>query len=71
MKRFYILFLALHCSGLLFSQGGSIRGHIIDAQTNESLPYANIFIDNTTIGTATDVNGDFIIKEVPKIDDGK
>lgn len=65
MKRFYILFLALHCSGLLFSQGGSIRGHIIDAQTNESLPYANIFIDNTTIGTATDVNGDFIIKEVP------
>lgn len=65
MKRFYILFLVLHCSGLLFGQGGNIRGQIIDAQTNESLPYANIFINNTTIGTATDVNGDFIVKDVP------
>ena len=65
MRRFCILFLALHCSALLFGQGGNIKGHIIDAQTNESLPYANIFINNTTIGTATDVNGDFQIKDVP------
>jgi len=65
MKKVYLLFLALHCSGLLFGQGVSIRGQIIDSQTNESLPYANIFINNTTIGSATDVNGDFLIKDVP------
>lgn len=65
MKRLYILILALHGTGLLFGQGGNIKGHIIDAQTNEALPYANIFINNTTIGTATDIYGDFQIKDVP------
>lgn len=65
MKKFYFLILALHYSGLLYGQSGHIKGHIIDSQTNESLPYANIFINNTTIGTATDVNGDFQIKDVP------
>jgi CarboxypepD_reg-like domain len=65
MKRLYILLLALHGTGLLFGQGGTIKGHIIDAQTNEALPYANIFVNNTTIGTATDIHGDFQIKDVP------
>ena len=65
MKKICFLILAFHYSALLCAQSGDIKGHIIDAQTNESLPYANIFINNTTIGTATDVNGDFQIKDVP------
>ena len=37
---------------------------MIDSQSKEALPFANIFIDNTTLGTATDVNGEFLIGNV-------
>lgn len=48
-----------------FSQTGTISGHIIDAQTLESLPFTSVFINNTTIGASADVNGDFVLKNVP------
>jgi CarboxypepD_reg-like domain len=41
------------------SQAQSLLGVVKDAKTNEPLPSANIFINNTTIGSVTDVDGKF------------
>ena len=43
---------------------GKIKGNVQDAATGEPLPAANVLIDGTTIGAATDSNGDFYIINV-------
>ena len=40
---------------------GKIAGTITDATTGESLPGVNVLIDGTTQGTATDLDGRFVI----------
>ena len=47
-----------------FSQTGSISGRISDKKTNELLIGVNVVIQGTTIGSATDLNGDFKIPAV-------
>lgn len=44
---------------------GMIKGKVIDASNGEPLPFANIVIRETTMGTVTDLNGDFFIINVP------
>lgn len=49
-----------------FSQGvGTIRGRVLDLQTGEPLPAANILIVNTSIGTVADPDGRFVIRDIP------
>ncbi|MEO0129869.1 MAG: TonB-dependent receptor, partial [candidate division WOR-3 bacterium] len=49
----------------LLSIGGKIQGVVYDVDTKEPLPYVNILILNTELGTATDDNGRFYILNVP------
>jgi CarboxypepD_reg-like domain/TonB-dependent Receptor Plug Domain len=68
LKRIaYHFFCCLHMAlpPVAMSQGVSITGRIVDAETLDALPYANVFIDQTTIGAASDVNGEYIIERVP------
>ncbi len=61
--RFYILFLALIISVadlMSQSEGGVIRGKVVDATTNEPVPFASVVIWNTTIGAMTDFDGNFL-----------
>jgi len=44
---------------------GTIRGTITDEKTGEKLIGANVMIEGTTLGTATDLNGYFRITKVP------
>jgi hypothetical protein len=46
----------------LFSQKTVLKGSIIDASTNEILPYVNISFLNTNIGTITEDNGTFYLE---------
>ncbi len=51
---------------LIFAQNnGSITGKITDLKGN-ALLYANIVIVETTIGAASDINGNFVIENVPE-----
>ncbi len=43
----------------------SIKGKVIDATTKEPLPFVNVFLANTTIGTSTSIDGSFVISGVP------
>jgi len=43
---------------------GKIMGTVVDEETGSPLPFANIMIDGTSIGAATDINGDYYILNV-------
>jgi hypothetical protein len=55
------LWTALILSYSSFAQTGTISGRVIDATSLAPIPFANVFINNTTIGTATDVSGNFVL----------
>ncbi|MCA9733589.1 TonB-dependent receptor [candidate division KSB1 bacterium] len=44
---------------------GKITGKIVDRESGDALPGANVTIPGTTLGAASDVNGDFVILNVP------
>lgn len=58
IKLFLILFFFC-CLFPLFGQQTILKGKINDAQSNEGLPSCTIYINNTTIGTNTDLEGNF------------
>jgi hypothetical protein len=45
-------------------QGQTITGRVLDAKTSEALPFANVFINNTTVGAVTDANGYFSLSGI-------
>ncbi|MGB2870077.1 MAG: carboxypeptidase-like regulatory domain-containing protein, partial [Bacteroidota bacterium] len=44
---------------------GKISGKVTDSRSKESLPGANIVIEGTTLGATTDVDGNYVILNVP------
>jgi len=44
---------------------GKIAGTVVDAQSGQGLAGANVIIEGTSLGAATDLNGNFIILMVP------
>jgi len=45
----------------LFAQDGQVKGKITDASNNEPVPFANVLVVGTQIGSSTDFDGNFII----------
>jgi outer membrane receptor protein involved in Fe transport len=48
------------------SGDGKITGKLVDSNSGEPLIGANVFLDNTTLGAATDLDGYYMIPAVPK-----
>lgn len=42
-----------------------LRGTIVDSLTGEALPFANISVETTNLGTSSDANGYFIVSGIP------
>ena len=42
-----------------------IVGHILDKNTKEHLPYINVYLQGTMIGTSTDETGHYFFKNLP------
>jgi len=64
MKRIWILLFLITTQLLFFSsnafgQQRTITGIVTDAQTGETLPGVNVYVKGTTIGTSTDLNGNY------------
>ncbi|PID63145.1 MAG: hypothetical protein CR986_00305 [Ignavibacteriae bacterium] len=59
----FILFLCF--SNLLLAQSGGIKGKILDDQTKDPLPYANIVFISTGFGASTDFEGNYILRNIP------
>ena len=62
-----IIFLALIAvAPVLFAQqSGSIRGKITDKNTGDGLIGANVIINGTSMGAASDIKGNFIVRDIP------
>lgn len=60
-KYWYCLLLLLFVPGVVFAQSGKLRGMVIDQKTKEPLIGANIIVEGTSMGAATDIEGAFII----------
>ncbi len=59
-QRLLIAFLVLLLFPLLgMAQVTKIRGKVTDASTGEAIPFANVFLIGTTIGTTTDFEGEY------------
>jgi outer membrane receptor protein involved in Fe transport len=61
-----ILLLAIVSVSLLWSgTTGKIAGTITDKKTGESQPAVNIVVLGTSLGAATDINGEYTILQIP------
>ena len=65
--KFRILFIALLITAISFSQNkGTVSGILTDKDSNnQSLPFANVLIKGTNIGTNTDIDGKYSIAVAP------
>ncbi len=77
-KKYILFFLitAFHSSFLLAGETGKIAGKVVDKQTGEALPGANVIVTSVwsgdremkldnPFGAASDVNGEYFIINVP------
>lgn len=64
LSRLIIPFLTL-ISYSMFAQTGKIAGTVKDAHAGEALVAANIVIEGTTLGSATNLDGYFVVLGVP------
>ncbi|HEX7319507.1 MAG TPA: carboxypeptidase-like regulatory domain-containing protein [bacterium] len=60
-----VLLAGLVFTLLIAADHGSIKGFVKDASNGEKLSYANVYIENTSIGTSTDEKGYYYIPAVP------
>ena len=78
MRKIYIstLFNLFIMTGLMTLQANpldqrpvtdaNIFGHVIDATTGEHLPFVNLLIQGTRIGTFTDASGHYLLTNLPE-----
>ncbi len=64
-KLIFLLGFLLFSSLVYAGSTGKIAGTVIDAQTGDPLPFANVFVEGTSLGAATDLDGNFVILNVP------
>lgn len=62
MKKIIFLIL-LGCSAMLQAQ--TVKGVLTEDETGEAIPFANVVLDGTRYGNATDINGFFLINKMP------
>ena len=62
MQIKYSLIILILFSSLIYPQKYSLSGKVNDVQSGDILPYANVRVLNTTLGTAANINGEFELK---------
>ncbi len=59
-----LLAVLLTIQSVSLAQTGSVKGKVFDKNTDETLASANVIITGTSLGAATDLDGNFIIRGV-------
>ncbi len=65
MKCFYFIVCSFLFIATMSAQKGTVRGNIFDKESGEAVIYANVYLEGTTTGTNTDINGFFTLTDVP------
>lgn len=67
IQLIFCLTLVLNNNNFLIAQEsakGTLKGKVVAADDKMGLPFANVLVDGTTNGTATNMDGSFIIRNV-------
>ncbi|MGC9375041.1 MAG: TonB-dependent receptor [Bacteroidales bacterium] len=67
-KNIWALIILLLCSMTGVAQkktDANINGHVINKTSKEHIPYINVSLKGTTIGTTTDATGHYYLKNLP------
>lgn len=64
MRKTLFLFLCLIAATTLNAQ--IVKGVVTDDKTGEAIPFANVVLDGTHYGSATDLNGFYLINKMPE-----
>jgi len=59
-RKFVLAFLFLLSATISFAQIGTIKGRIFNAKTNEPLEFCTVFVQGTTIGSTSDLDGNYL-----------
>ncbi len=63
MKRFATFIILILSLSPLAAQ--TVKGTLTDSETGEAIPFANVVLDSTRFGVATDLNGFYLINKMP------
>lgn len=69
MKKIILLSFHIFCLGNIFAQQtnhSTLKGHVLDEQTEEHLPGVTVSIDEIIRATMTDESGHFILDNIPE-----
>lgn len=47
------------------AQNAMIKGFVYEKESGEAVPFTNVFLKGTTLGSTTDGNGNFLINKIP------
>ena len=67
-KNLWVLVILLQCSITGFAQNISdehVTGHVVNKLSKEYIPFINISLKGTTLGTITDATGHYFLKNLP------
>lgn len=62
MNRYLIMVIFLLLAGTLFAQQREIKGRVTDGADKSGMPGVTVMIKGTTTGTATDIDGNYMLK---------
>ncbi|MDY0342986.1 MAG: TonB-dependent receptor [Lentimicrobium sp.] len=60
MKNLFNLLILSFLPIVMVAQSGTIKGRVFDKESNEPLPFTNIVVFGTSIGSISDLDGNFI-----------
>lgn len=61
MKKIFTIITTVFFTLASYGQSGQVQGRVYDMYSNEPLPFVNVIVTGTTIGTATDFDGNFLL----------
>lgn len=60
LKHFLLLAVLTICFTATAVAQGTVKGKVVDAENNEPLIGATVSVSGTTLGTVTDIDGNFV-----------
>ncbi len=67
-KTYYLtvslIFLFFYINNLFPANNASLTGYVLDSQSEEALPGANVYIEGTNFGASTDIHGKYFISNI-------
>jgi len=61
MRRYIIVLLFVMMGFFVSAQNGIVKGKVVDVTNNEPIPFVNVVVIGTTVGTTSDLDGNFQI----------